>query len=68
MPEGCCGGEVKEAALGRAVDTGVVRAYQRSDRLKKSNPDTAVGCVSKELAVYCQNSPTHGRVYEPLRQ
>lgn len=27
--------EVKEAALGHVVDTGVVRAYQRSDRLEK---------------------------------
>lgn len=27
--------EVKEAALGHSVDTGVVGAYQRSDRLKK---------------------------------
>ncbi len=27
--------EVKETALGHAVDTGVVRAYQRSDRFKK---------------------------------
>lgn len=27
--------EVKEAALGHAVDTGVIRAYQRSDRLEK---------------------------------
>ncbi len=27
--------EVKEAALGHAVDTGTVRAYQRSDRLAK---------------------------------
>jgi integrase len=27
--------EIKEAALGHKVDTGIVRAYQRSDRLKK---------------------------------
>jgi hypothetical protein len=27
--------EVKEAALGHSVDTGVVGAYQRSDRLEK---------------------------------
>ena len=27
--------EVKESCLGHAVDTGVVGAYQRSDRLEK---------------------------------
>jgi integrase len=27
--------EVKETALGHTVDSGVVRAYQRSDRLEK---------------------------------
>lgn len=39
--------EVKEACLGHVVDTGVVGAYQRSDRLEKAAcPFGAMGAIS----------------------
>jgi len=42
--------EVKEAALGHKVDTGVIAAYQRSDRMEKRRVHTLwSGYVTGEL-------------------